>query len=221
MDIESLSSRQVQWAHELSRYHFCINYCQGKANAAADALSRFLQRSQAEEETLRAENSQILRRLQSLLTNASLAGLSLSGLVTANSEATNLFPLHQVLICKTHVLLRLPRFWETLRGELTGEGPYQPASLRGMRLRLPELQAEDQEARRIRAQSLKDGWGDIEGVLNRECLPYLPEIIRTEVISRHHDDPLAGHFRIDKTHSEANCSKILLAIASARCRGLR
>lgn len=66
-------------------------------------------------------------------------------------------------------------------------------------MRLPELQAEDQEARRIRAQSLKDGWGDIEGVLNREGLPYLPEIIRTEVISRHHDDPLAGHFGIDKT----------------------
>ena len=41
MDTKSLSSRQVRWAQELSRYHFQINYCQGKANTAANALSRF------------------------------------------------------------------------------------------------------------------------------------------------------------------------------------
>ena len=56
MDTKSLSSRQVRWAQELSRYHFRIDYCQGKANAAADALSRFPQRSQDEKEELRAEN---------------------------------------------------------------------------------------------------------------------------------------------------------------------
>ena len=63
MDTKSLSSRQVRWAQELSRYHFRIDYRQGKANAAADALSRFPQRSQAEEDALRAENSEILHRL--------------------------------------------------------------------------------------------------------------------------------------------------------------
>ena len=45
MDTKSLSSRQVRWAQELSRYHFRIDYRQGKANAAADALSKFPQRS--------------------------------------------------------------------------------------------------------------------------------------------------------------------------------
>ena len=54
MDTKSLSSRQVRWAQELSRYHFQIDYRQGKANAAADALSRFPQRSQSKEEELRA-----------------------------------------------------------------------------------------------------------------------------------------------------------------------
>ncbi len=39
MDMKSLSSRQVRWAQELSRYHFRIDYRQGKANGAADALS--------------------------------------------------------------------------------------------------------------------------------------------------------------------------------------
>ena len=52
IDTKSLSFRQVRWAQKLSRYHFRIDYCQGKANAAADALSRFLQRSQDEEEEL-------------------------------------------------------------------------------------------------------------------------------------------------------------------------
>ena len=52
-----------------------------------------------------------------------------------------------------------------------------------MRLRLPELQAEDQAAREIRQQGLKEGWTEIEGVLHFQGLPYVPEIIRTELIS--------------------------------------
>ncbi len=63
MDTKSLSSRQVRWAQELSRYHFRIDYRQGKANGAADALSRYPQRSAEEEKILRAENTKILHRL--------------------------------------------------------------------------------------------------------------------------------------------------------------
>ena len=36
-------------------------------------------------------------------------------------------------------------------------------------------------------------------MLQYQGLPYIPEIIRSEVISRHYDDPLTGHFGIDKT----------------------
>ena len=57
MDIKSLSSRQVRWAQELLKYHFRINYCQSKANGAANALSRFPQRSFDEKEKLWAENT--------------------------------------------------------------------------------------------------------------------------------------------------------------------
>ena len=42
MNIKNLSSRQFRWAQELSQYHFQIDCRQGKANIAADALSRFL-----------------------------------------------------------------------------------------------------------------------------------------------------------------------------------
>ena len=52
MDTKSLSFRQVWWAQELLRYHFRIDYRQGKANAAADALSRFPHCSQSNEEKL-------------------------------------------------------------------------------------------------------------------------------------------------------------------------
>ena len=60
MKTKSLSSRQVWWAQELSQYHFQIDYCQGKANGAADALSCFPQRNEDEEEKLWAENTRIL-----------------------------------------------------------------------------------------------------------------------------------------------------------------
>ena len=94
MDTKSLSSKQVRWAQELSCYHFRIDYHHGKANGAADALSQYSQRSAEEENTLQAENVKILHRLQ-----ASLA--KVSGLLVNSSH---LSPLHQVLICGTHVL---------------------------------------------------------------------------------------------------------------------
>ena len=63
MDTKSLSSRQVRWAQELLRYHFQIDYRQAKANEAANALSRFSQRSFNEEKKLRVKNTQILHCL--------------------------------------------------------------------------------------------------------------------------------------------------------------
>ena len=105
MDTKSLSSRQVRWAQELSRYHFRIDYRQGKANGAADALSRFPQRNKDEEEKLWTENTRILHCLQSSLTNATLSGLSTS---------SSLLLLHQVLIYRTHALSQLGRFCNSL-----------------------------------------------------------------------------------------------------------
>ena len=145
IDTKSLSSKQVRWAQKLSQYYFRIDYRQGKANSAADALSRFPQRSQDQEDELRAENGQILHRLQNSLTNASLAGLSLS----ATSSSSLLSHLHQVLIWGTYVLSQLRQFWQGLQKELAQERPYV---VERMRLRLQELQAEDEQARKTRAE---------------------------------------------------------------------
>ena len=54
-------------------------------------------------------------------------------------------------------------------------------------------------AREIRQQGLKEGWTEVERVLHYQGLLYLPEIIRTEIIRRHHNNLLAGHFCIEKT----------------------
>ena len=95
MDTKSLSFRQVCWAQKLSQYHFQIDYCQGKVNAAANALSRYFQKSQDEEKELQAENGRILHCFQNLLTSANLVNF-----------ATPLH-LHQVLICGTYILPQL------------------------------------------------------------------------------------------------------------------
>ncbi len=76
---------------------------------------------------------------------------------------------------------------------------HQQASIGNLRLRLLVIKAEDQEAWKIREQGLKQSWKEIKEVLHYEGLPYVPEIVRTKLISRHHNDPLAGHFGIDKT----------------------
>ena len=67
-----------------------------------------------------------------------------------------------------------------------------------MRLRLQELQETDSEAQELRQQKA-DGYEEIDDILHHQGLPFVLEAIRTELISRHHDDPLAGHFGIEKT----------------------
>ena len=190
MDTKSLSSRQVRWAQKLSRYYFQIDYRQGKANGAADALTQYPQRNAEEKDALRAENIKILHHLQSSLSNASFSGLSTSA---------KLLQLHRILICGTYVLPQLQQFWSNIQTDVAQDSPYI-ANIGGMKLRLSELQEKNKEVRHLRGfAGLPEDWEDVEGVLQYQGLPYVPEIIRSKVISHHHDDPLAGYFGIDKT----------------------
>ena len=152
MDTKSSSSRQVRWAQELSRYHFRIDYRQGKANRAADALFWYPQQSAKEEDTLRIKNVKILHRLQSSL--AKVSGLSTS----------RLSPLHQILISGTIILLQLCQFWDSLWNNIAWDSPYI-ANIGGMRLQLSELQENNEEAKLLRgAVGLPEGWEEVEGV---------------------------------------------------------
>ncbi len=66
-------------------------------------------------------------------------------------------------------------------------------------MRLPELQDDDKEAKKLRSKGLSGGWEDIKQVLYYQGLPYIPKVICSELISRYHNDPLAGNFGIEKT----------------------
>ena len=68
-----------------------------------------------------------------------------------------------------------------------------------MRLRLSELQESNDEARKIRAEGLKNNYKEVDGVLHHQGLLFVPKAIQIELISQHHDNPLEGHFGIDKT----------------------
>ena len=153
METKSLSSRQVRWAQKLSHYHFQINYCQDKANGAADALSRYLQQSVEKEDTFRTKNVKILYCLQ--LSLAKVSGLSTS----------RLSPLHQILICGTTILPRLNKFWDILRAKLNKKEPYK-VNIGAIRLRLQKLQETNSEAQKIRATELQGGWEEVDRVLH-------------------------------------------------------
>ncbi len=64
---------------------------------------------------------------------------------------------------------------------------------------LLDLQDDNREAIKLRSERLSEGWEDIKQVLHYQGLLYIPKVIRLELISMYHDDPLAGHFGIEKT----------------------
>ncbi len=65
-------------------------------------------------------------------------------------------PPHQVLICGTAVLSQLRQFWDTIWSKLADESPYI-VSIRGMRMKLSELQDDDKEAKKLRLKGLPEG----------------------------------------------------------------
>ena len=50
----------------------------------------------------------------------------------------------------------------------------------------------------MRSEELLEGWKDIEQMPHYQSLPYM-QIICPELISKHYDNPLAGHFGIKTT----------------------
>ena len=73
--------------------------------------------------------------MQSLLTNA----------CASSTFSAHVAFLKYIIICRMHAVPYIYQSWETFCQELAIEDPYQ-ASIRGMRLRLVELQAEDGQA---------------------------------------------------------------------------
>ena len=107
--------------------------------------------------------------------------------------------LHQVLICGTVVLLQLRQFWNIIQSKLVNKSLYI-SSIKYMRIRLFELQDDDKEAKKLRSEQVLLGdWKDIEQILYYQSFLYIPNVIYSELISRHHDNLLTNHFGIKKT----------------------
>ena len=53
IDRKNLSFSQVWWAQELFCYYFQIDYCQGKANGAANALSHFFRETKTKKKNFK------------------------------------------------------------------------------------------------------------------------------------------------------------------------
>lgn len=107
-------------AQELSWYYFWIDYRQEKTNRAVDSYYRDIQRNQIKADTLKTDNTRIIRCLWTLVSNASLSSL------LADIDLTNVMPPDHVLIYKSYVLSKLCKYWEMLRGSLIKESPPRP-----------------------------------------------------------------------------------------------
>ena len=68
-----------------------------------------------------------------------------------------------------------------------------------MRMRLPELYNDYQEAKKLMSEKLPKGWEDNKQVLHYKDLPYVSKVICLDLISRHYNTPFAGYFDIEKT----------------------
>lgn len=65
-------------------------------------------------------------------------------------------------------------------------------------MRLPELQNNNKETKKLRSKELSEGWENIKEVFYYQSFLYVPKIIHLELINKYHDNLLIGHFSIEK-----------------------
>ena len=116
--------------------------------------------------------------------------------------------MFKVLITGTVASQKVKNIWSNISNSLLQESPH--ATKGTVIAHLPELQQEDPMARAVRKElatpnvnvySGQSGepWSEVEGVLHYDGKPYIPEALRTDLLERNHDDPLAGHFGVERT----------------------
>ncbi len=67
-----------------------------------------------------------------------------------------------------------------------------------MKGRVPELQDNNKKVSKLKSQRLLEGYEDIAEVLYYQEFLYVPKVICSELISKHHNNPLTGNFGIEK-----------------------
>ena len=72
------------------------------------------------------------------------------------------------------------------------------ASISSMRLWLQELSKNYSENQKLRKQG-RERYEEVDEVLHHQGLLFVHKAIQIELINRHYNNPLAGHFGIEKT----------------------
>ena len=71
-----------------------------------------------------------------------------------------------------------------------------------MRIRFLKLQDDNKKTKKLRLEKLSEGLKEIEMVFHYQGFLYVPKIIYSELISKHHSNPVLGHFGIKKTQKQ-------------------
>ena len=193
MKQKELNSRQARWALKLAAYDFEISHRAGKTNPA-DPPSR-----RPDYEGVSPLNTKLLPTLQNKLTL--WTGSEPSS--RAQEVATALAPALQI----AGVKVVIPR--KEVRD--IHEGAYDDTQ-RPIKAIIRDLQNSDTWVNEFRTQALdrpagkrrmrSSAWAlDPEGLVRLDGRLYVPgdSALREELISKCHDDPLAGHFGAEKT----------------------
>ena len=189
MKQKELNARQARWALKLAAYDFEIFHRAGKLNPA-DAPSR-----RPDYEGSSPLNTKLLPTLQNKLALWNdISSNHAKSVVAAMAPALKIAGI-QVMIPKKDVK-DVP--------EPAYEEPQRP-----MKTLIRELQKHDDWVKSFvvatseRRRTRSEAWElNSEGLLTHKGRLYVPrdEGLRMQLISRCHDDPLAGHFGAEKTH---------------------
>lgn len=68
-----------------------------------------------------------------------------------------------------------------------------------MTIRLPKLQDNNKEAKKMRSEELLNDREDIREIFYYQGFLYISKIMCSKLISRHHNNSLVGHFGIKNT----------------------
>ena len=67
-----------------------------------------------------------------------------------------------------------------------------------MKMKLPELQDNNNEIQKLRSKKLLKDWKKIKEVLNYEGSSYVPKVICSKLISKHYNNLFIGYYGIEK-----------------------
>ena len=95
-----------------------------------------------------------------------------------------------------HVFPPLLQLWDTLRALWHQDDSRTRCARPPSATSILEMRSGTRHPKpRIRAER-PDGWEDVKGVVHHQGLSYVPEVIRTELISRHHDEGTSASIQL-------------------------